>query len=116
MTDDADPVLITCSGISNTGKLTTKVGETLLSRYPGLLEFSLPARSDNLRKILTGAEEIIVLDGCPDCCGRKKVRESGVEPDIHVIATECGIIKNGMEEPRFDEIELLTAVVREKLR
>ena len=49
-------------------------------------------------------------------CGRKKVAEHGYSPDIHLIATEYGVIKSGMEEPRFDEIETLYATVREQIR
>ena len=118
MLDDSGITLITCSGISNTGKLTVKTCEMLIRRCPGLIELCLSARSDpeKLLDALTHAEQIVVVDGCTDCCGRKKVREHGYEPDIYLIATECGIIKNGMEDPRFDEIELLTTVIREKLR
>jgi len=118
MHDDSGITLITCSGISNTGKLTAKTGEMLIRRYPGLIEMFVPARSDPKRVLhaLTHAERIAVVDGCTDCCGRKKVQEQGYEPDIHLIATECGIIKTGIKDPRFDEIELLTAMVREKLQ
>ncbi len=118
MHDDSDITLITCSGISNTGKLTAKTGEMLIRRCPGLIELCLSARSDPERLLdaLTYAEQIVVVDGCTDCCGKKKVQEQGYEPDIHLIATECGIPKSGMEDPRFDEIEHLTMVVREKLR
>jgi uncharacterized metal-binding protein len=116
MNDEYEPVLITCSGVSNTGKLTTKVGETLLLRYPDLLDLSLSARSEKLQKTLAEAEKIVVLDGCSDCCGRKKIHELGFEPDIHLIATDCGIIKSGMDDPGFDEIEHLMVIVLEKLR
>lgn len=118
MHDDDGITLITCSGISNTGKLTTKVGEILMQRSPGLIEHCISCRvePDRLHDALSHAEKIVVLDGCSDCCGSKKVREQGYEPEILFIATECGIIKNGMEDPRFDEIDLLTKVVREQLR
>jgi uncharacterized metal-binding protein len=118
MFDDSSTTLITCSGISNTGKLTAKVGEMLIRGSPGLIEHCISSRadSDRLSNALAEAEKIVVLDGCSDCCGRKKVKQLGHDPDIHLIATESGIIKKGMEEPRFDEIELLTTIVREKLR
>ena len=69
----------------------------------------------------TGLQEppcgrILALDGCEDACALKKLRETGVEPDLHIVATECGIVKNGMEEPRFDEIERLAAAVLEAIR
>ena len=115
---DSDTVLVTCSGISNTGKLTTKVSEALHRKCPGIIECSLAARSDpeKILDALTHAKRIVIVDGCSDCCGRKKLKEYGYDPDIHIIATESGIMKNGMEDPRFDEIELLTLVVHKKLK
>jgi len=116
--DNSEITIITCSGISNTGKLTAKVGEILIRRCPGQIEVCLPARAepDKMKDALSHAEQILVVDGCADCCARKKLMEHGYEPDIHIIATECGIVKNGMEDPRFDEIELLTSFIREKIR
>jgi len=118
MRNDDGITLITCSGVSNTGKLTVKTGEMLMRRYPGMIEHCISCRvdPDRLHAALIQAEKIVVLDGCTDCCGSRKVREQGYEPENHFIATECGIIKNGMEEPRFDEIECLTSVIRDKLR
>jgi len=118
MHDDDGITLITCSGISNTGKLTTKVGELLMQRSPGMIEHCIPCRADpaRLHEALSHAEKIAILDGCTDCCGRKKVQEQGYEPEIHFIATDCGIVKNGMEEPRFDEIEHLSFIVKDTLR
>ncbi|WP_319577984.1 putative zinc-binding protein [uncultured Methanospirillum sp.] len=118
MHDDDGITLITCSGISNTGKLTAKTGEHLMRKCPGMIEHCISCRvdPDRLCDALSQAERIVVLDGCSDWCGRKKVKEHGFDPDIHLIATECGIVKNGMEDPRFDEIEHLTAIVREQLR
>jgi uncharacterized metal-binding protein len=118
MHDDDGITLITCSGISNTGKLTAKTGEMLMRRCPGMIEHCISCRvdPDRFHDALSHAEKIVVLDGCTDCCGSKKVREQGYEPEIHFIATECGIIKNGMEDPRFDEIEHLTIIIRDSLR
>ncbi|WP_245920457.1 putative zinc-binding protein [Methanospirillum stamsii] len=118
MHSDSNTTMVTCSGISNAGKLSTKVSEMLHRRCPGLIECSLAARSDpeKLHDVLTHTKRKVIINGCSDCCGRKKLKEHGYDPDIHIIATECGIVKNGMEDPRFDEIELLTSVVREKLR
>ncbi len=86
-----EPVtLVTCSGLSNTGKLTARAGMLV--------------------------DRVLALDGCEDTCALKKLREIGVEPDLHVVATGCGIVKNGMAEPRFDEIERLAGAVIEAIR
>jgi len=118
MNSDGEITLITCSGISNTGKLTAKTGEVLMQRCPGMIEQCISCRmeSDRLQRALSQAEKIVILDGCSDWCGRKKVQDLGFDPDIHLIATENGIIKKGMEDPLFNEIEHLITVVKDKLQ
>ncbi len=114
-----EPVtLVTCSGLSNTGKLTARVGMVLLQRNPDSVEASLPASRPAalLEEAARSAGRVLALDGCEDTCALKKLREIGVEPDMHVVATGCGIVKNGMAEPRFDEIERLVGVVIEAIR
>lgn len=110
--------IITCSGISNTGKLTTQTGTALLRRHAYAIEAAIPATRPTaaIKSALQHAEEILVLDGCGDCCGHKKLRALGIEPHLHLIATECGIKKNGMSDPGFAEIERLTAAVLEAVR
>jgi len=82
----------------------------LLRASPGLVEACVPANRP-LEEATRYAERILVLDGCSDACALRRLREIGVEPDLHVVATGCGIVKNGMAEPRFDEIERLVGVV-----
>jgi uncharacterized metal-binding protein len=104
--------LVTCSGISNTGKLTTQAGMLLMQRKPGMfLCMNCKQSAESLRMDAGGAERLIVLDGCTDCCATKKITAAGLVPDIHIIATELGIEKNGMAEVRFDEIEKVVATV-----
>ena len=109
--------IITCSGVSSTGKLTTQTGITLLHRCSGKIESVIPASrpSASLKRDLMHAGQILVLDGCEDCCGRKKVCSAGFEPYLHIIATDCGITKRGMEEPHYVEIERLVTAVREAM-
>lgn len=110
--------IITCSGISNTGKLTTRTATLLTQRCAGEIDCCIPATQERggIDEALRDAEEILVLDGCSDCCALKKIQHSERRPDHHIIATECGIVKNGMEEPHFKEIEDLTAVLLNRIR
>jgi uncharacterized metal-binding protein len=110
--------IITCSGISNTGKLTTQTGTMLMRRCGGMVEACLAATrpTATLESAIRYADSVLVLDGCTDCCGMKKVQALGVEPNLHIIATDHGIQKAGMAEPRFDEIECLTRAVLEAIR
>jgi hypothetical protein len=80
-----EPVtLITCSGLSNTGKLTTQAGVALLRASPGLVEACVPANRPQvlLEEAARYAERLLVLDGCSEACALRRLREIGVEPDL----------------------------------
>ncbi|MDD1693251.1 MAG: putative zinc-binding protein [Methanoregula sp.] len=107
--------LVTCSGISNTGKLTTQAGMLLMQRKPGMfLCMNCKQSAESLRMDAGGAERLIVLDGCMDCCATKKLAAAGLVPHIHIIATELGIEKNGMGEVQYDEIEKIVSTVLDR--
>jgi uncharacterized metal-binding protein len=104
--------LVTCSGISNTGKLTTQVGMLLMQRKPGIFMcMNCKQSAESLRMDAGGAERLIVLDGCTDCCATKKLTAAGLVPDVHIIATELGIEKKGMGDVQYDEIEKVVRVI-----
>lgn len=90
----------------------------LLRASPGLVEACVPANRPQvlLEEAARYAERILVLDGCSDACALRKLQGIGVEPDLHIVATECGIAKGGMAEPQFDEIERLAGAVLAVLR
>jgi len=115
--DDDTLVLITCSGISNTGKLTAQVAAVLVQREPDLFDGHLHAKQStyDMENLINGGK-VVVLDGCKDHCAAKKLKSLCITPHIHIIATEEGIEKNGMADPRFDEIEILVAAVRKAVR
>lgn len=98
--------LITCSGISNTGRLTTEAALTLMQRKPGRFVW-MQARqpAESFEDEIGDAEQVIVIDGCKDCCAKKKLSASRIVPHRHIIATELGITKNGMADVQFHEIE-----------
>ncbi|MFA4876066.1 MAG: putative zinc-binding protein [Methanoregula sp.] len=109
--------LVTCSGVSNTGKLTTQAGMLLMQRKPGrFLCINCKQSAESLRLDAGGAEHLIVLDGCTDCCATKKITVAGLVPHAHIIATELGIRKNGMAEVQYDEIETLVRAITEQTR
>jgi len=109
-------VVVTCSGLSNTGKLTTQVVVTLLRHNPGMLDWvKAGTEPDRLRRTLETADQVIAISGCADCCARKKIEVLGVIPDREVIATELGVVKNSMADPAYAEIDLVVQAVREAL-
>jgi len=105
-------VLITCSGLSNVGRLTEQVGRQVLTRRPGRVEWvRARAGPEAIAEAVAEASCVLVLDGCEDCCGSCKAGEAGVEPSIRLMATELGIVKDGRAEVRYDEIETVTRAV-----
>jgi uncharacterized metal-binding protein len=64
----------------------------------------------------TGTGCLVIIDGCSDRCAAKKMRDSGVKPAIHILATDHGIKKNGMAEVQFWEIEQLIRAVLHQCR
>jgi uncharacterized metal-binding protein len=116
--DDEKPlILITCSGVSNTGKLTTQVAGILAQKEPDLFEGHLHAKQStrDMEAVINGGK-VVVIDGCGDQCAAKKLKSLCITPHIHIIATEEGIEKNGMADPKFEEIETLIAAVRREVR
>jgi uncharacterized metal-binding protein len=104
--------LVTCSGISNTGKLTTQAAQILLQRKPGhYIWMHAKQSAAMLEAEIRVAEQVIVIDGCTDCCATKKLFKSCLTPHRHIIATELGIEKNGMGEVQYDEIEKIVRVI-----
>jgi uncharacterized metal-binding protein len=104
--------LVTCSGISNTGKLTTQVALMLMQRRPGQYVWMQAKQSAAMLEAEIGdAEQLIVIDGCTDCCATKKLSKSCLTAHQHIIATELGIEKKGLGEVQYDEIEKLVCAI-----
>jgi uncharacterized metal-binding protein len=115
---EGDPlILLTCSGISNTGKLTPQVAGILAQKEPDLFEGHLHAKQStcDMETVINGGK-VVVLDGCGDRCAAEKLKSLCITPHIHIIVTEEGIEKNGMADPLFDEIETLITAVLRKVR
>ena len=107
--------LITCSGRSNTGRLTTQAALVLVSRSPGAVTWIQAHKGEGLiADVAADADQVIVIDGCSDHCATKKCGLVGVMADIHVVATELGVRKDGMADVQWDDVvTLLAAVDRE---
>lgn len=107
-------VLVTCSGVSNTGKLTTQAALALMQRRPGhYVRVDAKQSAATLETELSDADRIIVVDGCTECCAMKKMPKAPAVAPVHIIATDLGIEKNGMAEVQFHEIGILADAVRD---
>jgi uncharacterized metal-binding protein len=116
--DDRHITLLTCSGISHTGRLTAQTGTSLRCRHPGLIgrHLQLTNLKNPLDVELQDGDYLIAVDGCDECCAKKRLDSLGTIPDSHIVATREGITKRGMEEARYDEIEVLSRVIIKAIR
>ena len=109
-------VLITCSGLSNNGRLTTQVATILMSRHP--TDFTWLKANTDLKKISEAAIDsdlVIIIEGCSDHCASKKIIQMGIKGDFLLVATELGIEKNGMAEVLWSDVEKMLGAVKQQL-
>ncbi|MDP2798164.1 MAG: putative zinc-binding protein [Methanoregula sp.] len=105
-------VLITCSGIPDTGKLTTQAALSLMQRWPGRFLLTHAKKSTaSLEEECSGGQQVVVIEGCKDCRARKKLAGANIDPHIHIITTDPGIEKNGMADVQYHEIERVVSAV-----
>jgi uncharacterized metal-binding protein len=116
--DDRQVPLLTCSGISHTGQLTTRTGTWLRYQHPILItrHLQLTALKRPLDEELRNEKNLVAVDGCEECCVKKRMDAIGTRPDVYIVATREGIVKRGMEEARSEEIETLSQVIVRKVR
>lgn len=116
--NDRPILLLTCSGISHTGQLTTLTGNSLRYHYPALItrHLQLTALKRSLEQEFADDEWLIAVDGCEECCVKKRMDLIGQVPDAYIIATKEGISKRGMEAPRYDEIKGLSTIILNRIR
>ena len=108
--------LITCSGLSNTCRLTTQVATLLMFRHPATFTWVKAHKGlENIADAVEDADLLLVIEGCSDHCASKKIIDVGIKADIHVVATELGIEKNGMAEVQWSDIEKVLAAVDQKI-
>jgi uncharacterized metal-binding protein len=109
-------LLITCSGLSNTGRLTTQVAALLISRHP--TDFTwLKASTDpeNISNAAIDADLIIIIEGCSDRCASKKIIDLGIKGDFLLVATELGIEKNVMADVQWNDVEKMLGAVKQQV-
>jgi uncharacterized metal-binding protein len=109
-------VLITCSGLSNTGRLTTQVATILISRHPtDFTWIKASTEPENISKAAIDADLIVIIEGCSDRCASKKITDLGIKGDFFLVATELGIEKNGMADVQWNDVEKMLGAVKEQL-
>lgn len=59
----------------------------------------------SLVKVAEKAEKILALDGCPLQCVAQCLKRHNIEPTVHLVLTEHGLVKNSSEDVTAETVE-----------
>jgi uncharacterized metal-binding protein len=104
-------IIYACSGIgSNVGQLANAAACQLAREgYGG--GSCLAGVGGNIEKLVgtgKGADERIVIDGCPVACAKKIMDDKGLVIDRYVLITDLGITK--IPGPAFSQSDVQTVI------
>src|SRR5271157_2574661 len=91
-------LIYACSGAANTGYLADSVARKLMKDGTGkmICLAAIGAEFSGYLESAKSAEKNIVIDGCPDSCGKKIFEKQGL-PFEYFIVTDFGVEKGKTE-------------------
>lgn len=100
------PALIyTCSGAADVGELADRSARQLSKDKKGAMSClaGIGGNISGFIKSTEGADNVLVIDGCPLNCARKTLEEKGLTNFKHLMVTEIGF-KKGQTEVNQENI------------
>lgn len=111
------PLVYACSGYSSAAQLANRLALELDAE--GHAEMSCIAGVGGgvkpLVKVATSGRRIVALDGCPLSCVQACLAGVGVEPDVHHVLSELGVVKKRASQVGDEQAEAVKRVVLESL-
>ncbi len=87
-------IVLACSGASDLGELTDKIARKLRGNKVYSMKCLAQVASDNKELIETlQTTDVLVIDGCPEDCGKKIMEEAWLSTYRHVRLTDFGYEK-----------------------
>ena len=111
-------VIFSCAGQSNVGQISNEAGIALSDTGREVMPGTAGIAA-NIEGIVTGAreaDEVIVIDGCPQECANKILRNAGITPGQYIVVTELGIQKGPRSLRSPDDIERVVREVEIRLQ
>lgn len=89
------PLVLTCSGASDVGELTDRLGRELVHQHQARLECTagVGARHHATLEHLQQAKTVLAIDGCASHCVAKILQRAGIEKYRHLELGELGFAK-----------------------
>jgi uncharacterized metal-binding protein len=88
-----------CSGRSNVGQIANRL-MVEMDRMGILRSFCITGVGAGFSGFVESARaaDLVLIDGCPEGCGRKVLENHGVEPKRYFVITELGIKKGDVDD------------------
>ncbi|MDP3565240.1 MAG: putative zinc-binding protein [Methanoregula sp.] len=104
-------IIVPCSGVANVGQITNLASIQLAEEgygSPSCVAL-LATGAESLVAGAKGADEVLILDGCPVVCAKKIADAKGVPVAQHIVVTELGIAKGPSKNYSQDDVEKLVS-------
>lgn len=111
-------LLLACAGASNIGQLTLLAVQELVLEGRGEWVDGTPGKDfQDISKRTAAGQVFIVVDGCEQHCGRKRVQSINCAPEFHLSLADLGIDQNDCASILRQELQLVKdAIVAESTR
>jgi uncharacterized metal-binding protein len=110
-------IIYSCSGIgSNVGQLANAAACRLTTEGygGGSCLAGVGGGIERLVGAAKGADERVVIDGCPVACAKKIMDDRGLAIDRYVLITDLGITKTPGPAFRQDDVQTVVDAVRKE--
>jgi len=104
-------IIFPCAGQANVGQITNLASIQLAEEgygSPSCVAL-LATGAESLVAGSKGADEVLILDGCPVVCAKKIADEKGVPVAQHIVVTELGIVKGPSKNYTQDDVEKIVS-------
>lgn len=100
-------IIFPCSGVANVGQITNLASIQLADEGYGSTSCValLATGAEALVAGARGADEVLILDGCPVLCAKKIADTQNVPVAQHIVVTDLGIEKGPSKSYTADDVE-----------
>jgi len=100
-------IVYSCSGCSNVAQLANSVAVKLDRSGMAKMSCITGVGGDvkSLVKVAQNSEKILALDGCHLECVANCLKRHNIEPTVHLVLTEHGLVKNSSGDVTSETVE-----------
>jgi len=110
-TNEPKRIIFSCAGVANVGQLTNQASLELATEGYGVPSCIalLASGAEALVTSAKGADEVLILDGCPMICAKKIADAHQVPVAQHLVVTDLGIVKGPSKSYTEEDVETVVS-------